>query len=441
MESMPTHNNDDALQSEYGNAPTMLSGYSSLEKLLKERFSQTCSKEISTALLFVGLDDLSRFNDDFGFNIDDKLMIKISQDISLFLGSRDILAKVGNHQFVIVQDLSSPESAEVLAKHIIHTLSEPCIVDAHMFYIHASIGISLYAVDGDSAHKLIMAAKDTMKNIQVDSKTHIGFSKDRTTMAPCERRLNIMADLPAAIENGEIYFLYQPQYSHAEKRFTGAELLARWEHPEYGDISPGIFIPVAEKSGMIGPLTTKAIITALKLFSLFEANGMDDFSLSVNISPLFLMSSSFEETIDFLIEQYDPHGGKLHFEITEEILLKNTDNLIKTLEKIKAHNIGIELDDFGTGYTSLHHLAYLPIDTLKIDRSFVSDIDKDLKKRALFRAIADMSHALDINIIAEGVENSLEDITIKTFNPIIVQGYFYSKPIRLDSMIEIVNSS
>jgi len=163
---------------------------------------------------------------------------------------------------------------------------------------------------------------------------------------------------------------------------------------------------------------------------------MNDFSLSVNISPVFLMASSFDETIEFLIEQYDLRRKKLNFEITEEIVLKNTDNLIKTLDKLKALNIGIELDDFGTGYTSLQHLAYLPIDTLKIDKTFVTDIYKDEKKKALFKAIVEMSHALGIDVVAEGVENNLENNVIKTFDSITVQGYFYSKPMPLEILVE-----
>ncbi len=141
------------------------------------------------------------------------------------------------------------------------------------------------------------------------------------------------------------------------------------------------------------------------------------------------------------MKEYDLTDKKLNFEITEEILIKNTDNLMKTLQDLKALNINIELDDFGTGYTSLQHLAHLPIDTLKVDKSFVSGIDKNVKKRALFKAIVDMSHALNINIIAEGVENSSENEIIKTFDSITVQGYFYSKPMHLSALIEIMELS
>jgi len=428
------------LQSVDNDLSTKLLDYTSLTEILKQRFSGTHSKKIFTALLFIEFDDLSRFNDAFGFNLDEHLMIKISEDIRRFLNSEDILASAGNHQLIIMQDLSSTQSAEILAKRIIHMLSEPCMVDEYMFYIEASIGISLYPLDGNNVSKLIKTAENTMKHVQKDSKTHIGFTQNSAILRPCEKSIRIMRDLPAAIENEEIYFFYQPQYSHTEERFVGAELLCRWKHPKYGELSPEFFIPIAEQSGMIGPLTIKAIVAASKAFHVFKNEGIHDFSLSVNISPVFLMASSFDETIDFLIKQYDMHGGKLNFEITEEILLKNTDNLIRTLEKLKALDIGIELDDFGTGYTSLQHLAYLPIDTLKIDKSFVSDIDKDVKKKALFKAIVDMSHALDINVIAEGIENSSESSIIKTFDSITAQGYFYAKSMQLDKLVEKLHS-
>lgn len=414
---------------------TNFSDYALLIDLLQQRISSD-SKKIFTAVLFIGFDDLARFNDIFGFNIDDQLMIQLSEKLGLFLKSEDVLARAGDHQYIIMQDLSASENPEVLAKRIIHMLSEPFVIDSNMFYINASIGISFHPLDGDDAYTLIKTAKNNMRRARKDGKNYIAFTQHRVVLSSYEKSVRIMADLPAAIENGEIYFVYQPQYSYTEERFIGAEILARWRHPEYGEVSPEFFMPIAEQSGMVAPLTVKALIDASKAFTLFESEGIDDFSLSVNISPVFLIRSTFYKTIEFLIEQYPLSGKKLNFEITEEVLMKNTDKLIQTFEKLKALDIGIELDDFGTGYTSLQHLAYLPIDTLKIDKSFVGGIDQDAKKRALFKAIADMSHALNIDVIAEGVENSAEDKFIKTFKSITVQGYFYSRPIHQDVLIE-----
>jgi diguanylate cyclase (GGDEF)-like protein len=413
-----------------------LPNYSSFVELLRQRFSAEHSKKKFTALLFIEFDDLTQFNDIFGFNTDAQLMIQLSEKLNLLLKSEDILARAGDHQYIIMQDLSGSENPKELAKHIMHMLSEPFVIDTNMFYINASIGISCYPIDGNDAYKLINTSKHTMRNAQEEGKNHIAFTPHKVAPSSYEKTLRIMTDLPAAIENGEIYFLYQPQYSYNEKRFSGAEMLTRWIHPEYGEVSPEFFIPLAEKSGMIGPLTIKALVDASKAFTLFKSKNINDFSLSVNISPIFLMTSAFYKTIEFLMEQYPLHGEKLNFEITEEILIKNTDHLIKTLKKLKTLDIGIEIDDFGTGYTSLQHLAYLPIDTLKVDQSFISGIDKDIKKKTLFKAISDMAHALNINVIAEGIENSSEEKVIKVFGSITAQGYFYSKPIHLDALVE-----
>lgn len=431
---------DSTVELEYVTPPVKLLDYSSCIELIDQIFSNRHLKNSFTALLFIEFDDLSQFNNAFGFDNDEQLMIKIDQKLDSLLKREDILARAGKYQYIIMQDLFSAESAEMLAKRIIHMLSEPCVMDENMFYIYASIGISLYPVNGDNAYELIKTAENTMKQVQKDGKNRIGFTKQNVVSSSCEKSVCIMRDLPTAIEKGEIYFMYQPQYSHAEERFKGAEILARWKHPKYGEISPELFIPLAEQSGMIDPLTVRTIVTASKAFALFELEGINDFSLSVNISPAFLMTHSFSKTIDFLIKQYDLTGKNLSFEITEEVLIKNTDNLMKTLQKLKELDISIELDDFGTGYTSLQHLARLPIDTLKVDKSFVSELDKDTKKRALFKAIVDMSHALGIDVIAEGVENSSEDNVIKTFESITVQGYFYSKPISINTLIEKLKS-
>jgi len=414
---------------------TKLLDYAPFIDLLDQRFSSD-AKEIFTALLFIEFDDLAQFNDVFGFNTDDRLMLQLSEKLNLLLKSEDVLAKAGDHQYIIMKNLSASENPKELAQHIMHMLSEPFVVDSNMFYINASIGISFHPLDGNDAYRLIKTAKNNMRHAKENGKNYIAFTPHRVAFSSYEKSVRIMGDLPAAIENEEIYFVYQPQYSYIKKRFIGAEILARWRHPEYGEVSPAFFIPLAEKSGMIAPLTVKALVVASKAFTLFESEGIDDFSLSVNISPVFLMRSTFYKTIEFLMEQYPLSGKNINFEITEEVLMKNTDKLKQTFERLKALNIGIEIDDFGTGYTSLQHLAYLPIDTLKVDRSFVSGIDKDVKKKTLFKAMVDMSHALNIDVIAEGVENSSEDRIIKTLKPTKVQGYFYSRPIHLDVLVE-----
>jgi len=414
---------------------TKLPDRSCLIAALDERLNGAYRKKEFTALFFIAFDDLARFNDAFGFDIDDQLIVQLSKSVKSLLHADDLLARVGNYQFVVVsQHLQGVEEAEALAGRILHMLSEPLTVGANMFYVSASIGISLAPIDADNAYKLLKSAENTVHRMQQEGKNQVAFSHHRVESS-YDESVQLMADLPAAIEKGEIYFVYQCQYSYAKERFVGAEILARWQHPDYGDVSPELFIPLAEQSGMIEPLTIKALTEAAKMFAAFEQQNITDFSLSVNISPKFLMSSHFLETIRFLLENYDLSGKALNFEVTEETLIRNMAYLTERLEAIRQMGIRIEVDDYGTGYTSLNYLANLPIDRLKVDRTFVLKIDKERKRRALLKAIVDMSHAMDIDVIVEGVETPQEDEVVRTLEAMTVQGYYYCKPLAFDDLL------
>ncbi len=403
---------------------------------LEKKLSPDDHAKKPITLLFIEFDDLARFNDMFGFDIDDQLIVQLSKNIKLILEEDDLLARVGNYQFAIAsQHLQTKDSAQKLAKRIIHILYEPFNIGANMFYVSASIGITFSSDENNSAYKLLKTAENTMRHIQKEGKNYIAFTQYKPKPS-LQKNLQLMEDLPVAIDNGEIYYVYQGQYSHKEKRINGAELLARWRHPKYGEVSPALFIPLAEQSGLVGPLTIKAIIEASKMFAKLKERDIYDFSLSVNISPVILMESDFLETVQFLREHYHLAGEQLNFEIMEDTMAQNIDHLSGLLEKIRALGIGIEIDDYGTGHTSLKYLEHLPIDILKIDRSFVRDIDKNTKRMTLFKAIVEMSQALDIAVIAEGVETESEDAIIQTFENIIIQGYFHSKPIEAAAFLD-----
>jgi len=404
-------------------------------ELLEKKLSSKEENKNLIALLYIEFDDLARFNETFGFDIDDKLILKLSHRIASLLEVDDVLARVGNEQFAIIsENLQSEESAEIFAKRIIAALYEPFFIDPNMFYISASIGISLSSGDEKSGYRLFKTAQNTMRKVQKDGKNYIAFTRqqDRSYL---EKSIRLMEDLPSALENGEIYFVYQGQYSHNTQRFEGAELLSRWQHPKYGELSPETFIPIAEQSGMIGPLTIKALIEASKMFTHLEASGMKDFSISINISSVVLMASDFIDTIQFMRTNYNLVGKKLNFEIMEETLSRNIDHLVHILEKIREMNIGLLLDDYGTGYTSLKSLALLPIAALKVDKSYVRSLEKDTKRQALFQSIVDMSRALDIEVIVEGVETVFEDNIIKRIGCATVQGYFYSIPLKFNDFL------
>ena len=408
---------------------------------LERRMSKSKNSQEMLAIFFVEFDDFSYLEEIIGLVDETLLLHKIQFKIDTIVKNDSLYTYKGKHQCIIAHSISSLKDAEIFAKYFIHTFSEPCNMNSHMFYIFMSIGISIYPIGSMEPKELLLSAKTIMKRIQKEGKNLFSLQQAIHSPIISQYYVSISKELPEALEKDEIFFLYQPQYSYKEKRFTGAEILCRWEHPTLGIIPPSIFIPLAEQSGMIAPLTVRAIVTAAKMFSFLKENQIHDFSLSINISPTFLMSGEFNDTISFLLSQYDLNKEQLHFEITEEIIMQHNEYLKQTLLKLKNQNIGIELDDFGTGYTSLQHLAYLPIDTLKIDRSFIEGIESNKRKKSLFKAIIDISHALDINVIAEGVETFEEENYLREFNSLIIQGYLYSRPLSQHQLIPFLQKS
>jgi diguanylate cyclase (GGDEF)-like protein len=390
------------------------------------------------ALLCIEFDDLDRFNDVFGYDIDDQLIVQLSRKINDILEVDSVLSRVGGYQFAILMHHDAiKDKAYELAEKIIGLLKEPFCVGENMFYVTASIGISILSSDISDAYKLLKTAENTMRKVQKNGHNNIAFTK-LINDESLKKEIELMRDLPSAIDNGEIYFVYQGQYSHDKQKFIGAEMLSRWNHPKYGYISPFIFINLAEKSGMIGPLTIKLLIEASKMFEKLEKDGISDFSLSLNISPIVLMEKSFYDTIVFLLESYNLKGKNLTFEIMEDTVSDNIENFAKLLNKIKDLGIKIAIDDYGTGHTSLSYLINLPIDYIKIDRSFVTNIDKETKKFLLLKSIIDMANTLDMKVVVEGVEEYSEDDLIKMFKDMTIQGYLYCKPIEADEFMQKV---
>jgi len=390
------------------------------------------------ALLYIEFDDVDRFNDVFGYDIDDKLIIQLSKKIQDILSVEFVLSRVGNYQFAILMYHDAiKDKAYELAEKIISLLREPFCIAENMFYITTSIGISVLSSDISTPYKLLKTAENTMRKVQKNGHNNIAFTKLLNDES-LKKEIELMKDLPSAIDNGEIYFVYQGQYSHDKQCFIGAEMLARWEHPKYGYIPPFIFITLAEKSGMIGPLTIKLLIEASKMFEKLEIDGIKDFSLSVNISPIVLLEKSFYDTVVFLLESYNLKDKNLTFEIMEDTVSDNIENFAKLLTKIKELGIKIAIDDYGTGHTSLSYLINLPIDYIKIDRSFVTNIDKETKKFLLLKSIIDMASTLDMKVVVEGVEEYSEDDLIKMFKDMTIQGYLYCRPINADEFMKKV---
>ncbi len=407
---------------------------------------QACIKQIEEAIagqgvtknfqiLFLDLNIPAHILKISDLNLDDTLAEKIRRRLRFLLAEDDRLYHAKNGRYIILHYPIFKTKERFFAERIVHAFSEPCEYGGEIFYVDISIGIARYPFDAQDAPTLLDIAYESMEHVHAEGKNLIGMPQIIRSGNKRIEPSKIMKALPEAIERGDIRFVYQPQYSYTRRRFVGAEMLARWEHETYGTVSPSVFIPMAEQSGMIGPLTIRALTEASTAFKALEASGNPDFSLSVNISPVFLTNGNFRETINFLLERYDLKRRCLHFEITEEILLQNNKMLYETLQMLRDQNIRIELDDFGTGYTSLQHLVLLPIDILKADRSFVAGIAEDEKKFALLRTIIDLAKALNMEIIAEGIESHDDDAVLRTFGDVIVQGYLYGKPVSFKTLM------
>ncbi len=410
---------------------TALSHHYHLEHLFQS--DKSFDKMIDATLLFIEFDELSYLH---SYNIDDMLAPKITKSIKYYLSLDSYFQRVGDYQYIILlQNGVSSKELNQLIKQISNIFLEPISINDNLFYLTLSFGVSFSPKEGTTLYTLVKKAKYALKSREKFSQHSVITSEEIFTSTSYLKMTELMKDLPLAIENGEITWEYQPQYDYEKNAYTGAEMLARWKHPKYGDVSPEIFIPLAEETGMIAPLTVKLFIETSHSFKILEKNHINDFSLSINISPVFLMSKTFYTTIDFFISEYDLYHKKLHFEITEQILIKDIYLYSELFDKLKKLNIHIALDDFGTGYTSFNYLSELPISSIKIDKSLIKDIDKNLKNRTIVNAIYHMSQALNLDVIVEGVENSAENSIIKNYVSIKSQGYYHAKPMSLKELI------
>lgn len=377
---------------------------------------------------------------DMLYGEDDIILIgKIEKKLTSLLLKKDVVARTDAYSYVVVRNDADMDALYRLAERIIQGFSEPCTLNGQLFYVYVSIGISYYPDEEEDVDMLIQIAEKKMRIAKKNGRNLINILHTDNPLLS-RRQMELKKALPAAMENGQIAFVYQAQYSHKAQCFTGAEVLARWRHPVYGEILPSVFIPLAEQSGMIASLSVHAIIEVSKTFQLLEAENIGNFSLSVNISPLFLLTSHFYTTLEFMVEEYGLDRYTLHFEITEEVLFKHTDYLVEILHKIKQLGIKIELDDFGTGYTSVKQLSDLPLDTVKVDRSFIQNIHAEPSKQNLLQAIVEMTKVFDIDVIVEGVESKDEDQAVQNISPLTVQGYLYAKPEPSDALIDRITS-
>ncbi len=391
------------------------------------------------AVLFVDLDRFKRINDTLGHAAGDTLLREVASRFSGCLRPEDTLARMGGDEFtVLLPDIPGPSYAASVSQMLLRTLRRPVVLGKEELQVGASIGIALSPRDGVDAQTLLKHADIAM----YEAKASGGYqSYSRKMNSSGYQQLIEEGELRRAIERGELSVAYQPQMDMATGHIQGVEALARWRHPERGMVPPSHFIAIAEQADLIVLLGEFILRQACRDCAGWRAEGHTDVRVAVNLSARQLAQPRLLETIQEILRESDLPGEALDIELTETALCANGDATPQTLQALRALGVRVFVDDFGTGYSSLAYLRRFAVDMLKVDRSFVAGLGKNTPDDALVRALIEMAHALDLKVVAEGVETEGQLAKLRALNCDIVQGYLLSRPIPLDSLRALLISN
>ena len=338
------------------------------------------------------------------------------------------MARFGGDEFTIILDrVTAPDVAGDVAEKISSVLSQPLVCMGREMYVTTSIGISLYPVDGKDISTLVKRADTAMFRAK-ECRDSFRFYEQSMEVA-VTRRLHLEGDLRRALDRDEFVLLYQPQTDLTSGKVVGTEALMRWKHPEQGLMNPPDFIALAEETGLIGPVGDWVLRTACLQVSSWLKRGCAPLTVAVNLSGRQLEQRDFARTVQKVLDETGLAPNFLELEITETTLMTRAEDVVPMLRRLKDLGIKLAVDDFGTGYSSLSYLKRFPIDTLKVDRSFVRDIAVDSDDAAIVTAIVALAQSLRLNVVAEGVENEEQETFLREHGCDISQGYYVSRPL------------
>ncbi len=390
------------------------------------------------AVLFLDLDRFKNINDTLGHNVGDELLVQLTERLTQNIRYGDTIGRFGGDEFVILlDDLENERYISSLAQKILDTLINPFIINNHELYITASIGISIYPSDGHDTETLLRNADIAMYRAKDLGKNNYQFYSDDMSARIFER-LTLENHLRHALERDEFVLHYQPQVDAQTQRIHGVEALLRWQHPEIGLVSPPNFIPLLEETGLIEEVGDWLLESACKQSRQWHDTGSSYLHMSVNLSSRQFNNPAFFDSIQKIIRQTGINPEFLELEITESMLMRNASSTINALDTLSQLGVRFAIDDFGTGYSSLNYLRRFPIDTIKIDRSFIRDITTDEDDAAITSAIIVMAHSLSMNVIAEGVENDSQLAFLQEHNCHYIQGHFFSHALPAEEITHLL---
>lgn len=406
--------------------------------LLEDRLRQACSiasrYKRHVAVMFVDLDRFKPINDSFGHEYGDKILIEVANRMQQQVRPGDTVGRMAGDEFIVIlPDLANPDDVAIIAENMIEVIGRPYEIDDIVLHVTSSIGVAVSDGQIEQPTTLIQHADMAMYKAKEDGRNNYHWYTNDLDLSVSDRLL-LRADLQKAMDDGDFELHYQTQVDTRSGRVVGIEALLRWKHPERGYIPPDEFIPIAEDSGQIVPIGYWVLDTACSHLKQLVDSGMRGPSMAVNISSIQFQRRNFVDIVKTTLEKYSLDPRKLELELTESVLLDNVESAISTLCELKKLGVKIAIDDFGTGFSSLSYLKQLPIDKVKIDRSFVREIISNENDAAIAQGIISMAHHLKLKVIAEGVETEAQLAFLKRNHCDECQGFYFSKPIPFEAL-------
>jgi diguanylate cyclase (GGDEF)-like protein len=406
--------------------------------LLREAIESARRDEGKFALLFIDLDRFKVINDSLGHDAGDLLLLEVASRLRSTLRDGDAVARLGGDEFmVILHRCGEIDDVQRIATGLLAALAKPVELAGHECHTTASIGIAMYPANGADAQTLTKNADMAMYVAKEDGKNgYRFFSKEVKTQSI--ERLSLESALRRALEREQFSLNYQPKVDMGTGQITGVEALLRWTHPDLGSVSPAQFIPLAEETGLIVPIGRWVLKEACAQAMAWQRRGLLPLSMAVNLSPRQFADEHLLEDVDEALAASGMSPVLLQLEVTESMMMRNVGRALKVLDAIQSRGIRLAIDDFGTGYSSMSLMKHFPIDTIKIDRSFVRDLPHDSEDQAIAQAIISMGKALGLTVVAEGVENAEQEAFLRTHGCDEMQGYLISKPLPPRQMAELL---
>ncbi len=380
----------------------------------------------SGAIVLIDLDHFKEVNDTLGHHAGDEVLRVVAQRLTDALRTDDTIARLGGDEFgLVLPQIADPEVVRELLTNVYERLNQEFILGPAPIAVEASFGVSLYPAHGNDVENLLQHADAAMYQAKRGRSGIAVYAAEDTPQI--SHRLVLQSELRHALDRDELILHYQPKVDLRDGRVRGVEALVRWAHPTRGLLDPRHFLPTIEQSGLIGPLTDRVMRRALADYAAWSAVGVT-WTVAVNVSARNLESPGFPDSVAILLAEHDVPASSLHIEITETAVAADTNLATETIQALATLGVAVSIDDFGTGYTSISQLRHLPIAEVKVDRTFIKDLERDGKDRAIVRSIIELAHGIGAQVTAEGVETAFEADWLTRAGCDLAQGYLFAKP-------------